>query len=326
MDIDSLERLLHVFYPTSTTVFIALGSALAVIYIIDVAVRLEADKGMAFVFSLATTAQFGFILPIFYLVVAEVMFQGSRELPSLSLWQLLVCSNSVGVMVAAPFSFITQAGLLLIMLFKLVRTIVVASGNGVQQGRNRMGMGNRAQRAAEEMWEDQVDPYMMVDEFENPFAAGDWRGKVVEVFRDMPPHAFRWNTHEYLCRLLLRQYDENHHAPTDLPRQRTRKNSTPAEDWGCGSCRVRYGHYAGLLCNHYKPTYEQVGPDEIRGGGEECAVCMEPLSTGQVVCTLGCEHTYHAQCVFRWLIIYSGSCPTCRQPADIVTGGWDHDD
>lgn len=67
--------------------------------------------------------------------------------------------------------------------------------------------------------------------------------------------------------------------------------------------------------------YERVSSGEIRGGGGECAVCMEGLGDGQIVCTLSCDHTYHSSCVFRWLIVYNSSCPTCRQPADLYSVG-----
>ena len=50
----------------------------------------------------------------------------------------------------------------------------------------------------------------------------------------------------------------------------------------------------------------------------ECHLCLSPFAAGELLRTLPCNHTYHAACVDRWLLVPGSStcnpCPTCRQP------------
>ena len=70
-----------------------------------------------------------------------------------------------------------------------------------------------------------------------------------------------------------------------------------------------------------EPTgFHEVDPavemKEFEGVEEEeeeaaCAVCLEKISEGMRVATTPCSHTFHSNCLFRWLPRRS-SCPLCR--------------
>lgn len=49
----------------------------------------------------------------------------------------------------------------------------------------------------------------------------------------------------------------------------------------------------------------------------ECALCMDNLSSGEVVCHLPCAHCYHEVCIKRWLVEGQKNqkkrCPLCNQ-------------
>lgn len=47
------------------------------------------------------------------------------------------------------------------------------------------------------------------------------------------------------------------------------------------------------------------------GGGEGCAVCLEPLQPGELVRRLPCGHCFHQPCVDPWLL-EQRSCPMCK--------------
>ncbi|CAI0554598.1 unnamed protein product [Linum tenue] len=48
-------------------------------------------------------------------------------------------------------------------------------------------------------------------------------------------------------------------------------------------------------------------------GGDECAVCLSDFAAGEAVRELGCGHTFHKDCVDRWLLAAGKvTCPLCR--------------
>ncbi|VDO25768.1 unnamed protein product [Haemonchus placei] len=47
----------------------------------------------------------------------------------------------------------------------------------------------------------------------------------------------------------------------------------------------------------------------------DCAVCIDPYQTGDVVRTLPCRHVYHKSCIDPWLLEHR-TCPMCK--ADIL--------
>ncbi|XP_022740743.1 uncharacterized protein LOC111292567 [Durio zibethinus] len=53
----------------------------------------------------------------------------------------------------------------------------------------------------------------------------------------------------------------------------------------------------------------------------ECAVCLSELEEGETVRKLKCKHTFHKDCLDRWLQQYRATCPLCRTkvlPDEIV--------
>ena len=65
-------------------------------------------------------------------------------------------------------------------------------------------------------------------------------------------------------------------------------------------------------------TYTGLGPDngprcDGRGRREEtCAVCLEDFRDGDLVRVLRCFHTFHRECVDKWLA-RNHLCPICKQ-------------
>ena len=42
-----------------------------------------------------------------------------------------------------------------------------------------------------------------------------------------------------------------------------------------------------------------------------CAVCLEKMVKNETVRRLNCTHTYHKDCIDRWLLSCNGCCPVC---------------
>merc|ERR1711998_702556 len=49
--------------------------------------------------------------------------------------------------------------------------------------------------------------------------------------------------------------------------------------------------------------------------GKACSICMEDFEVGSVVRTLPCFHTFHKDCVDKWLKRQL-TCPNCKHPVD----------
>jgi hypothetical protein len=65
-----------------------------------------------------------------------------------------------------------------------------------------------------------------------------------------------------------------------------------------------------LLCrsDHVKNIAEN-GESDI----EQCMVCLESLSEGELLRQLPCQHSFHVSCIDPWLLERSGECPVCRR-------------
>lgn len=48
---------------------------------------------------------------------------------------------------------------------------------------------------------------------------------------------------------------------------------------------------------------------------ERCTVCLSEFETGNEVRILNCSHTFHIECIDRWLV-YNKKCPVCRIDMD----------
>ena len=44
---------------------------------------------------------------------------------------------------------------------------------------------------------------------------------------------------------------------------------------------------------------------------QQCSICLDPIQGEDTVVTLECDHTFHSQCIVRWLGEHS-TCPLCR--------------
>ncbi|KAG6502043.1 hypothetical protein ZIOFF_041930 [Zingiber officinale] len=74
--------------------------------------------------------------------------------------------------------------------------------------------------------------------------------------------------------------------------------------FGAAFCQLRPELLAELPCFELKQE-----------SGDECAVCLEKLETGDCCRRLpACAHVFHARCVDSWLR-RSSRCPTCRTSA-----------
>lgn len=48
------------------------------------------------------------------------------------------------------------------------------------------------------------------------------------------------------------------------------------------------------------------------GDNTSCPVCVSDIADGDILCVLPCSHTYHRDCVFKWLKT-NKNCPICKQ-------------
>lgn len=48
---------------------------------------------------------------------------------------------------------------------------------------------------------------------------------------------------------------------------------------------------------------------------KDCSVCQEDYKNGENLLVLPCEHTFHKDCVKKWLSMHN-SCPACRKPLE----------
>ncbi|KAL9393605.1 hypothetical protein Peur_012890 [Populus x canadensis] len=76
-----------------------------------------------------------------------------------------------------------------------------------------------------------------------------------------------------------------------------------------------------------------------RQQSRECAVCLSGFMKGERVRKLRCNHTFHKECLDKWLQQYLATCPLCRtrvlpdeivvnyhQLQDIIRNGGSYDD
>ncbi|XVF17167.1 hypothetical protein REPUB_Repub10bG0096100 [Reevesia pubescens] len=60
---------------------------------------------------------------------------------------------------------------------------------------------------------------------------------------------------------------------------------------------------------------------QLDHSNNECAVCLSELEEGEKVRRLNCKHTFHKDCLDRWLQQCWATCPLCRTkvlPDEIV--------
>jgi hypothetical protein len=52
--------------------------------------------------------------------------------------------------------------------------------------------------------------------------------------------------------------------------------------------------------------------------GDSCSICLNLFEFGDQVHVTNCKHTFHAECILRWLE-NSNDCPLCRQALRVKT-------
>ena len=46
-----------------------------------------------------------------------------------------------------------------------------------------------------------------------------------------------------------------------------------------------------------------------RCAGQDCGVCQCALEVGEIMTRLPCGHAFHRECINKWLLEYSVTCP-----------------
>ncbi|KAK8486336.1 hypothetical protein V6N13_076654 [Hibiscus sabdariffa] len=67
--------------------------------------------------------------------------------------------------------------------------------------------------------------------------------------------------------------------------------------------------------------YSTRSPSRVDQSSNECTVCLSELEEGEKVRKLKCKHTFHKDCLDRWLQQCWATCPLCRTkvlPDEIV--------
>ena len=71
----------------------------------------------------------------------------------------------------------------------------------------------------------------------------------------------------------------------------------------------------------------QIDPNFIIEFGPDCSICMTEMESTEKLCKLGCGHTYHCDCISKWLKMplsdygreIKGVCAMCRKPVTEIT-------
>ncbi|KAH7565796.1 hypothetical protein ACOSQ2_022172 [Xanthoceras sorbifolium] len=59
-------------------------------------------------------------------------------------------------------------------------------------------------------------------------------------------------------------------------------------------------------------SYKKINYNNNNNNKVECAVCLSDFEDGEKVRRLKCQHTFHKDCLDRWLQQYLATCPLCR--------------
>jgi hypothetical protein len=71
----------------------------------------------------------------------------------------------------------------------------------------------------------------------------------------------------------------------------------------------------------------KVDPNFTIEFGPDCSICMTEMESTEKLCKLGCGHTYHCDCISKWLKMplsdygreIKGVCAMCRAPVESIT-------
>lgn len=71
----------------------------------------------------------------------------------------------------------------------------------------------------------------------------------------------------------------------------------------------------GDLCYHLQ---EEEGVDVNKLNLDPCSVCLEEMTSDQLICKLECGHFYHKDCILAWLNkTQKNNCPICRKNVEV---------
>jgi hypothetical protein len=61
-----------------------------------------------------------------------------------------------------------------------------------------------------------------------------------------------------------------------------------------------------------EPSSGGCSTDRKEAEQSNCAICIDPLKTGQMIKALNCTHKFHSKCINDWLKVKL-KCPLCKQ-------------
>ncbi|PQM37735.1 hypothetical protein Pyn_22627 [Prunus yedoensis var. nudiflora] len=70
--------------------------------------------------------------------------------------------------------------------------------------------------------------------------------------------------------------------------------------------------YLKLIEQKNPTTYYTQKLRRVRPEATECSVCLSEFEEGDKIRELKCKHTFHQDCLDRWLQQYWATCPLCR--------------
>jgi hypothetical protein len=69
-------------------------------------------------------------------------------------------------------------------------------------------------------------------------------------------------------------------------------------------------HHSALL----RAWSSAVSLDSFDDSRPVCSVCLGGFREGQSITTLSCQHSYHKECIYPWLLQqgWKATCPMCK--------------
>ncbi|KAJ3218082.1 E3 ubiquitin-protein ligase Zswim2 [Dinochytrium kinnereticum] len=69
------------------------------------------------------------------------------------------------------------------------------------------------------------------------------------------------------------------------------------------------------IVSTFPTTQLKRGHSLLAGGGQRCTVCADTFKPMELARSIPCGHSFHQQCIDRWLIQQRATCPTCGTAA-----------
>ncbi|XP_059668975.1 probable E3 ubiquitin-protein ligase RHC1A [Cornus florida] len=68
---------------------------------------------------------------------------------------------------------------------------------------------------------------------------------------------------------------------------------------------------ARILADTVDPVLESLTQVVVEEEGHVCGVCQDEMEVGEESSAMGCNHTFHGPCIYKWLN-EAYACPLCR--------------